>query len=175
MYETMGESVKALRTGKVDALLNTSYVWNYVMQKPPYANLELQPSAMIYMDFRAGTPDTPAGREIISRLNKGIDKLSDTQRQTIILDYTTRHLYQYNISDYIYKYGLICLLVAVLFVALLVINAQKRRALILEQEEKMRRLIDHDPLTGLLSLSGFRKRVKKTSGFQFRYSIFPFL
>ena len=61
MYGTMDESVRALRAGKVDALLHNSYVWSYVLQKPAYENLAVQPSAMFTMDFRAGTQNTPAG------------------------------------------------------------------------------------------------------------------
>ena len=69
LYETMPECVKALRAGEVDALLHNSYVWSYVLQKPSYSDLKVQPGAMFSMDFRAGTLDTPQGREIIDRLN----------------------------------------------------------------------------------------------------------
>ena len=69
MYKTMEECVAALRAGKVDALLHNSYVWSYVLQKPSYADLKVQPSAMFSMDFRAGALDTPRGRAVIERLN----------------------------------------------------------------------------------------------------------
>jgi len=161
MYETMADCVKALRNGEVDALLHNSYVWSYVLQKPSYSDLKVQPAAMFSMDFRAGTLDTPEGRQIIERLNDGIEALNDTRRQAVILDYTSRRLYQNDFSDFLYQYGLIILLIAALFIALVIITVQKRKALRREQEEKMRRLIDHDPLTGVLSLTGFRKRVEE--------------
>ena len=161
MYETMDDSVNALRAGEVDALLHNSYVWSYVLQKPSYSDLKVQPSAMFTMDFRAGALDTPEGRATIDRLNQGIASLSDTGRQAIILDYTSRSLYQYDFSDYLYQYGLVVFLIVLLFVALVVIAVQRIRALRREQEEKMRLLIDHDPLTGALSLNGFRKRVEE--------------
>ncbi len=160
MYETMADSVKALRDDEVDALLHNSFVWSYVLQKPAYSDLRVQPSTMFSMDFRAGTLDTPAGRTIIERLNGGIAATPETHRQAIILDHTSRRLYRYDFSDYLHQYGLILLLTALLFASLTVITVQKRRALRLEQEEKMRHLIDHDPLTGVLSLNGFRKRVE---------------
>jgi hypothetical protein len=78
LYDTMPECVGALRSGKVDALLHNSYVWSYVLQKPSYKDMEMQPTAMFSMDFRAGTPDTPEGRAIIERLNEGIAALKDT-------------------------------------------------------------------------------------------------
>ena len=161
MYGTMTDSVEALRAGEVDALLHNSYVWSYVLQKPSYSDLMVQPSAMFSMDFRAGAPDTPAGREIIERLNGGVAGLTDTRRQAIVLDYTARRLYRYDLSDYLYQYGLILLLGALLFASLVVSAVLKVRSVRLEQAEKMRRLIDHDELTGVYSLTGFRKRAEE--------------
>ena len=161
MYETMSDSVKALRAGKVDALLHNSYVWSYILQKPAYSDLTVQPSAMLSMDFRAGTQDTPAGREIIERLNGGIAGIPDARRQAIILDYITRRLYRYDFSDYLYQYGLVLLLGTLLAAALIVIAVQKLRAYRIRQEEKIRHLINYDSLTGALSLTGFRKRAEE--------------
>ena len=161
MYETMDDCVKALRAGEVDGLLHNSYVWSYVLQKPSYSDLKVQPSAMFSMDFRAGALDTPEGRATIERLNGGIAKLDDTHRQAIVLDYTTRRLYRYDISDYLYQYGPAVALIALLVMAIVVIILQRRHAIRLEQEEKLRKLIDYDALTGALSLTGFRKRVEE--------------
>ena len=161
LYETMPESVQALHDGKVDALLHNSYVWSYVLQKPSYSDLRVQPSAMFSMDFRAGMPDTPRGQEIINRLNDGIAALTDTHRQAITLDYTSRKLYRYEFSDYVYQYGLIILLIVLLIIALAAVAVLKIRAVRAAHEEKLRQLVDHDPLTGVLSLDGFRKRAEE--------------
>ncbi|MBR0281039.1 MAG: EAL domain-containing protein [Oscillibacter sp.] len=161
LYDTMSECVKALRAGEVDALLHNSYVWSYILQKPAYSGLSVQPSAMFSMDFRAGALDTITGRAVIARLNDGIAALTDTRRQAVVLDHTSRRLYRYDLSDYLYEYGLILLLGTLLFVSLLVISVMKWRAFRLEHEKKMRYLIDHDPLTGALSLKGFRKRAEE--------------
>ena len=160
-YDDMADSVKALRAGAVDALLHNSYVWSYVLQKPAYRDLRVQPAAVFSMDFRAGAPDSPEGRALVERLNAGIAALPDTRRQAITLDYTSRRLYRYDFSDYMREYGLVVLLCALLSAALAVIAAQRIRALRREQEEKLRRAIDYDPLTGVLSLNGFRKRVEE--------------
>lgn len=161
MYETMPECVKALRNGNVDALLHNSYVWSYVLQKPSYSDLVVQPSAMFSMDFRAGTTDTPEGNAIIERLNRGIAEVSETQRQAITLDYTSRRLYRYSLSDYIYMYGwvILCAFLVLSLAVMLLIRRQRRNRQ--AQEEKVRRLIDEDPLTGVLSMEGFRKRVEE--------------
>lgn len=161
LYETMGDCVAALRTGEVDALLHNSYVWSYILQKPAYEDLTVQPSAMFAMDFRAGTLDTPEGQATVKRLNDGIATITDTRRQAIVLDYTTRRLYQYDLSDYLYKYGLLIVMGGLLFAALVVIAFQRQNALRLEKDEELRRLIDYDTLTGAYSLTGFRKRVEE--------------
>jgi len=160
MYKSMDEGVKALREGRVDALLHNSYVWSYVLQKPSYADLKVQPSAMFSMGFKVGTLDTPEGRAKRERLNGGIAKLNDTHRQAIVLDYTTRRLYRYDFYDYLYQYGTAIALIALLVLAIVVIILQRRHAIRLKQEEKLRNLIDYDTLTGALSLVGFRKRVE---------------
>lgn len=161
LYNTMSEAVDALRADKADALLHNYYVWSYVLQKPSYSNLAVQPAAVFSMDFRAGALDTPKGRAIIERLNRGIAGMSEAYRRAVIIDHTSRKLYQYDFYDYLYNYGLVALLVVFLFAALLVIAILKQRALRMEQEEKLRRLADQDQLTGLLSLNGFRKRVEE--------------
>ncbi len=159
LYEDMPACVDALRSDEVDALLHNSYVWSYVLQKPSYSDLMVQPSAMFSMDFRAGAPDTPKGRAVIGQLNKGIAALTDTRRQAVILDYTSRRLYQYDFFDYLHQYGAILILGVLLFAALAVIAVQRIRAVRRAHEKKMLWLLDHDPLTGVLSLQGFRKRV----------------
>ena len=161
MYETMAECVKALRDGQVDALLQNSYIWSYVLQKPAYENLAVQPSAMFTMDFRAGTQNTPAGRALIDRLNEGIAALSETRRQAIALDYTSRRLYRYDFSDYLFQYRWVLVTGGLLIALLLLVLIQKQRMNRIRQEEKMRQLLDTDPLTGALSLTGFRKRVEE--------------
>ena len=34
LYDTMNDSVRALRRGEINAILHNSYVWSYVLQKP---------------------------------------------------------------------------------------------------------------------------------------------
>ena len=160
-YDTMDESIHAVRNGEVDALLHNSYVWSYVLQKPSYSDLKILSNAMFFMDFKAGALDTAKGREIIEHLNDGISKITDTKRQAIILDYTSRNLYQYDFSDYIYKYGVYILLIALLILALIIIAVMKNRSIKLQHEKKLQMLVDHDSLTGIYSLVGFKKRAEE--------------
>lgn len=160
-YDDIPDSVKGLKRGEVDALLNNSYVWSYVLQKPSYINLHVQPSAMFSMGFKAGTVDTIEGREIIKRLDTGISKIKKTQVEAITLDYTTRRLYHYDIFDYLYQYGAFIILGTLLFAAVIGTMVFRQRSISLMQEERVRRLIDHDELTDVYSMNGFRKRVEE--------------
>ncbi len=161
LYDTMDDCVAALRSGEVDALLHNSYVWSYILQKPAYSDLMVQPSTMFSMSFRAGTINTPNGQTIIRRINRGINAMSDTKRQAIILDYTSRRLYKKNLSDYLYEYRITLILGVVIMVLLIFLFIQQQRTFRRENEQQIRQLIDRDPLTGVLSMNGFRKRVEE--------------
>ena len=160
-YETMQECVKALREDRVDALLNNSYNWSYILQKPAYSDLKIQPTAVFSVAFRVGTLDTPEGQAVIERLNQGIERITDTQRQAITLDYTSRRLYKYDLSDYLYQYKLALLAALILIACLIVFFVRKQKAITRKREEQLRQLVDIDPLTNMLSMSGFRKRVEE--------------
>ncbi|WP_026654000.1 EAL domain-containing protein [Butyrivibrio proteoclasticus] len=161
LYDTMPECVKALRSGEVDALMHNSYVWSYVLQKPSYSDLKVQPATMFSMDLRAGTLDTPEGRLIVDRLNGGIEKLTDTRKQAIILDYTSRRLYQNDFWDYVFEYRYLLVPGTIFFILLIIGIVHRQRAIRRKQEEKIRELTEKDPLTGMLNLEGFKKRVEE--------------
>ena len=159
LYESMPECVRALRSGEVDALLHNSYVWSYVLQKPAYSDLSVQPSTVFSMDFRAGAPDTPEGRKTIARLDEGIRQIEDTRRQAIVLDHTSRQLYKYDFEDYVRQYALPVSVMILIMVLLIVLAILHHRMTKLRHEEKIRKILDRDELTTALSLNGFRKRV----------------
>ena len=160
-YDTMDSSIKDLRNGKVDALLHNSYVWSYVLQKPSYSDLNVQPNAMFSMDFRIGAIESAKGSEIIERLNEGIAKISDTKRRAITLDYTSRNLYQYDFSDYMYKYGMYLLLIILLILSIMIIFLMINKSIRQENEKKLKLLVNQDTLTGVLSYVGFKKRAEE--------------
>ena len=126
-YDTVDEEVDALRAGKVNALLHNTYVWSYVLQKPSYKDLTEQPLSMFSMDFRVGAVKSPESEEIIDRLNKGILSLTEEERQSVILDYTSRNLYQYDVYDFLYTYGLLLIIGVFLVIILILIIIPKLR------------------------------------------------
>lgn len=160
-YDSMNVCVEALRNGRVEALLNNSYVWSYILQKPSYEDLEVHSTAIISVDFCAGTLDTPKGKALIARVNKGIRALSDTKRQAVILDYTTRKLYDNDLFDTIYENRLFLVISTIFFWLIILMIIRRWQTMRADHEKNVRKLVDHDPLTGVLSMNGFRKRVKE--------------
>ena len=77
------------------------------------------------------------------------------------MDYTSRRLYRYDFSDYVYEYGLTALLTFLFVVSLVVIIIMKNRSIHAAHEEKLRELIDKDKLTGVYSLDGFRNKASE--------------
>lgn len=167
-YDTMGDSVKALRNGKVDALINNSYVWSYYLQKPSYAKLTVHPSSMFSMDFRVGALDTPKGREIIDNINKGIAGIPDTKRSAIILDYTTRRLYHYDFFDFMYQYGLVVIILSIIIAGATYERTKLARANKLAHEASEAKTMflanmSHEIRTPLNSIIGMSEMISRES------------
>ncbi len=165
-YDTMADSVSGLTTGGVDALLHNSYVWSYVLQKPAYSNLSLQPQSMFSMDFRVGTLDTPKGRAIIERLNKGIVQIPETQKQAVVLDYTTRKLYKNNFFDFVYQNGFLISVVLIIFLIITVENNKLKKAeKIAEEASKAKSLflanMSHEIRTPINTIMGMGEMITR--------------
>ncbi|MBR5896682.1 MAG: transporter substrate-binding domain-containing protein, partial [Lachnospiraceae bacterium] len=141
-YDTLKDSIKALRAGEVHALLNNSYVWSYVLQKSAYSDLKIQASAVFSMDFTAGAIDIPENRTIIERLNAGIATITDEKRQTVILDYTTRRLYHKTFSDLFYDYWKYVLVGTILFFFIITTVVYRLRMFHMEKEKELQKMID---------------------------------
>ncbi len=128
LYDNIDESIEALIKGEVDALLNNSYIWSYILQKPEYSHFTIQPTTMILMDFRVGALDSPESREIINNLNKSIIKVPDAKKQAVVLDHTTRKLYKYTIYDYLHQYSIFFAGLLVITLIVYIYVRQLRRA-----------------------------------------------
>ncbi len=160
-YDTTEEGIEELRNKKVDALVNNAYIWSYVIQKPSYSDLNVSSTILFSVDFRVGCIDTKENRVLIDRLNKGISKVEDTKKQAIVLDYTSRKLYKYDLGDYVYTYGLFFLLTLLIIFSLIIWVNYKQKSLKLQNEEYITQLINNDTLTGALTMHGFREKAEQ--------------
>ncbi len=166
LYENVPECVKMLKAGKVDALLHNSYVWSYILQKPSYSDLTIHPSAVISMEFYAGAVDTPESRKIIEKLNSDIANLTDSQRQAVILDYTTRKLYRYGFFDYLYEYRFILVIFVIVCGVWLFENIKLKKAYeIAEEASKAKTLflanMSHEIRTPINAIMGMGELVQR--------------
>ena len=97
----------------------------------------------VFNGFPCGHAGYPRGEAVIERLNRGIALLTDTRRQAVILDYTSRRLYRYDVFDFLHQHGQALLLLLLLFAALAVIAAQRIQAFRRQQDDKIRLMLDH--------------------------------
>lgn len=103
LFKDWDAAVSALRAGEIDGMLNNTYIWSYLLQKPSYSDLHVVPLTAFTMDYRAGVVDTPENAVLVSRLNAGIAQITTVQRQSVVLDYTSRNLYHNTIYDTLYE------------------------------------------------------------------------
>jgi EAL domain-containing protein (putative c-di-GMP-specific phosphodiesterase class I)/GGDEF domain-containing protein/ABC-type amino acid transport substrate-binding protein len=158
-FDTMPDCIDALRKDRINALIHNTYVWSYILQKPSYKDLIIHPSTVYTVEFQVGAIDTPSNRVLIDNLNQGIAMISDSQRQAIILDYTSRKLYKYTFYDYIYVYGYIIFSACIIIILITLHFISQQRLIKKEQENKIRQLTEYDSLTGAFSAAGFNKKV----------------
>jgi diguanylate cyclase (GGDEF)-like protein len=160
-YDTVSECVSSLRLGYVDALLNNAYIWSYVLQKPSYSDLVELTTNLFTVDFRVGALDTEESRILIEKLNEGIASITDTERQAIVLDYTSRKLYKYTFDDYVYTVGPFVFFIALIFGVVILSFVVRHKVTQIKNEEYVTQLINKDSLTGAYSMTGFRDRVEE--------------
>jgi signal transduction histidine kinase/AmiR/NasT family two-component response regulator/ABC-type amino acid transport substrate-binding protein len=144
-YSSMDKAVKALRKEKIDGILNNSYIWSCVLQKPSYSDLYPMPTVAFSMNFCVGTLDTAKGKAIISRLNSGMADITEGQKQAVILDYSYRDLYKDDIFDMFYVYRYIIILSTIIILLLIgasILWWQQRKHYIESLEQSNRKLED---------------------------------
>jgi len=103
-FDTWDQAFAAMRMDIIDCCLQSAYVWSYVLQKPDRSDIETLPAAAISMPYYVGAVTSDANKTLFASLNAGINAITPTQRQSIILNYTSKKLYQYTLRDYYYAY-----------------------------------------------------------------------
>jgi len=118
-YEKWDDAFSALRSGKEDGLMNSAYLWTYLLQKPDRSDITMMPSASISMPHYAGALNTADNGKMISDLNAGLKKVSESQRQSIILGYTSKRLYRNTFSDTLYENRSLLIFFSILIMVIL--------------------------------------------------------
>lgn len=130
-FDDWDAAVSALRKGEADGLLNSAYVWTYLLQKPERSDITVMPSEAISMPYYAGASDTEDHRLLIRDLNSGLAEVTQSQKQSIILNYTSRQLYRNTFKDSLYEnrffYAFFALLLLTVAVGAIILNRQRNR------------------------------------------------
>lgn len=160
-YDDIDLLIKALRKDEVDALLHNSYIWAYYLQKPSYNDLKMNSTAIITLGFKVGAINTQENKEIIDILNDGIEKITDSEKQAVILDYTSRKLYEYDIEDYLYLYRFNIIFAVLLLIIISFFIKEKIKRIKNDNKKKIDDILNKDTLTNALTFNGFTKKAEK--------------
>jgi len=103
-FDTWDQAFAAMRMDVIDCCLQSAYVWSYVLQKPDRSDIETLPAAAISMPYYVGAISSESHKTMLASLNAGINTITPTQRQSIVLNYTSKKLYFYTAQDYYFEY-----------------------------------------------------------------------
>lgn len=149
-YATIKECFDALYRGEAGYLLQNQYVAENWLSKPKYEGMYVVPaegledklcfSAIVAINDGYGMSEQDSVM-LIRIIDKAISKLEDSTINSIIISETKENSYNYNISDYIYKYrySLIVITISAVLIAgytaYVVLQRRKNKKLRQEKEK----------------------------------------
>lgn len=165
----MHECVDDLESGEIDAFIHGEYYVNYIKQIPKYEKLEINildiyPLELHYVINTQHMPLT-----LINILNKAIDGTEHRIIDDILLNMSVNSKYQLSFVDFIVKYRLIIILLAIITIISIMtfyfyINNREQvlKSKLFEQEKERLKVkhelyesLRYDKLTGLAKLETF--------------------
>ena len=101
----------ALYMGGVDMLIQNEYVVDAMLAKPIFSNLKVAPMDGVVDElcFAALSDNEKESRILISIINKAIAKISDMEKDNIILNGMVEHKYEWDVFDFLYTYRFVFL------------------------------------------------------------------
>ncbi len=158
-YDTIKDCFDAVRKSEADSTFANSYVANYFLSKMQYQNL-CQTEIAEYKENLAIAISKDEPVELLTIINKALNCISDDDINNYII-LNSADTEQMSIKDIVYAYPqkafTVVIIVTVLIVAMLIIILIIRnRATIM-----MRRLAQHDSLTGLYNRSYIENHISQ--------------
>lgn len=147
-YETIEDCLKAVVERDADVLLYNQYLVEQQLARPQYTGLTIlhgysleENLALSPVNYLEDNPEKKAllnDPRLVSILNKTIDYMSTATEEQIIMENTVGVSKAFSFSDYLYTYRIPIILLAMLFVAVLILliqlNASKKKTLAFELE-----------------------------------------
>ena len=162
-YENTDKCFDALLDGKVDIVIQESYLVNYALQKPEYAKdlIEANGKTIANEYCLIGNSEST---QLISILNKAINHITETEKNKLINDQILLNAYQMTVMDILKEYAVWLISIAVLLTAGIVIYTvtTKRLADAKVQKAKLdvlQKKIQKDEVTGVYNRTYFFEKV----------------
>ena len=119
-YDTQEECLRAVQSGGADATPYMRTCMNYMLQNPHYKGLEI--AAAYSMDVAIGLAGAARDKAVlVALLDKGIEQITENERNQIMMDFTIKHPYELTAADALYKYRVPILLGSMLGVSIIVV------------------------------------------------------
>ena len=162
-YKNTNKCLDALLKGKVDVVIQESYLVNYALQKPEYAQVLIEANGKIITNEYCliGNSDS---KQLINVLNKAINHITESETNQLINDQVLLNTYQLTVMDIVKEYAVWLISIGVILVAGIIIYTiiTKRLADAKVQEAKLdvlQKKIQEDELTGAYNRTYFFERV----------------
>lgn len=165
-YDTTAECLEALKSNKVDSVLQNRYVVERFLSKPRYSKLAItdlmlddyQALALVLYNDNNDTPNLKTNNTpLLSILNKAILGLSNNEINSIIISETSGRPYDMDIGDYIDSlfYYLLLVLFIIVIITCQIIHIRRTRekhlAILAESEGKLTTITNNINI-GVISL-----------------------
>jgi signal transduction histidine kinase/ActR/RegA family two-component response regulator len=141
-YDSWAEAIKGLRRGEVEGLLNNSFNWSVILQKPAYSDLKVIPSSTNPILICAAGFKNGSNKMLFRIIDKAVNNLSEDEKFNIVTLFTTSaKMYDYTLDDIVYEYRWILLFAltavcGVVFSILLYTRQKDKYARVLERKNK---------------------------------------
>ena len=129
-YNTIPECFDAVNVGEADLVIQNQFVVEYWLSKPKYEALKAIPviglddklcfSAVVDYNDKSGVSQNE-GQVAINILNKAIAKITDDETVNYTIQGVMDNQYNYELSDFIYRYRYSVILFVVAFIVILLL------------------------------------------------------
>lgn len=164
-YDNVQECLDAVLRAEADIAIQDTYVVNYWLQKPEYAEHLVECSGQ---DVINGLCLVASGEQqtLIQIINKTINYLSEEDKQRAINTELLAHPYEQNVGDLIYGHWewVVCIgiiLVVAVYIYTILLRRMTTMQVHKKDYEKLQKRVQQDELTGVYNRSYFYKKVRE--------------
>uniref|UniRef100_UPI0040573F71 EAL domain-containing protein n=1 Tax=Agathobacter sp. TaxID=2021311 RepID=UPI0040573F71 len=161
-YENTDKCLDALLKGKVDIVIQESYLVNYALQKPEYSQDLIEANGKTVTNAYCLAGNSESG-QLIAILNKAVNHITETEKNDLINDQVLLNAYQITLVDILRQYAVWIVSIGVILVGGIVIYTimTKRLADAKVQKAKLdvlQKKVHEDELTGAYNRTYFFER-----------------